>query len=81
MQLLEIVSGVSWQVWQENGNGSRRVFATSLYDGEQSSFYRQDFTGIIKPEVWEEVQSQYDFQITTQEVHKDSETPQEGMEP
>ena len=45
------------------------------------SFYRQDFTGIIKPEVWEEVQSQYDFQITTQEVHKDSETPQEGMEP
>ena len=59
----------------------RRVFATSLYDGEQSSFYRQDFAGIIKPEVWEEVQGQYDFQITTQEVHKDSETPQEGMEP
>ena len=23
VQLLEIVSGVSWQVWQENGNGSR----------------------------------------------------------
>lgn len=77
-----------YQLWLATGGfgcsptaRGRRVFATSLYDGEQSSFYRQDFTGIIKPEVWEEVQSQYDFQITTQEVHKDSETPQEGMEP
>lgn len=77
-----------YQLWIATGGfgcsptaRGRRVFATSLYDGEQSSFYRQDFTGIIKPEVWEEVQSQYDFQITTQEVHKDSETPQEGMEP
>ena len=77
-----------YQLWLATGGfgcsptaRGRRVFATSLYDGEQSSFYRQDFTGIIKPEVWEEVQSQYDFQITTQEVHKNSETPQEGMEP
>ena len=77
-----------YQLWLATGGfgcsstaRGRRVFATSLYDGEQSSFYRQDFTGIIKPEVWEEVQSQYDFQITTQVVHKDSETPQEGMEP
>lgn len=77
-----------YQLWLATGGfgcspaaRGRRVFATSLYDGEQSSFYRQDFTGIIKPEVWEEVQGQYDFQITTQEVHKDSETPQEGVEP
>lgn len=76
-----------YQLWFATGGfgcsptaRGRRVFATSLYDGEQSSFYRQDFAGIIKPEVWEEVQGQYDFQITTQEVHKDSETPQEGME-
>lgn len=76
-----------YQLWFATGGlgcsptaRGRRVFATSLDDGEQSSFYRQDFAGIIKPEVWEEVQGQYDFQITTQEVHKDSETPQEGME-
>lgn len=77
-----------YQLWLATGGfgcspiaSGRRIFATSLYDGERSSFYRQDFSGIIKPEVWEEVQSQYDFQITTQEVYKDSETPQEGMEP
>lgn len=57
-----------YQLWLATGGfgcsptaRGRRVFATSLYDGEQSSFYRQDFTGIIKPEVWEEVQSQYEY--------------------
>lgn len=77
-----------YQLWLATGGfgcspaaRGRRVFATSLYDGERSSFYRQDFAGIIKPEVWEEVQGQYDFQITTQERHIDSKTLQEGMEP
>lgn len=77
-----------YQLWLATGGfgcshtaRGQRVFATNLYDGEQSSFYRQDFVGIIRPAVWEEVQNQYDFQITTQEVQKNIETPQEGMEP
>lgn len=77
-----------YQLWLATGGfgcsptaRGRRVFATNLYDGEQSSFYRQDFAGILKVEVWREVQSQYDFVISNQEEQKDSETPREGMEP
>lgn len=60
----------------------RRIFATSLYDGEQSNFYRQDFAGILKGEVWEEVKKQYDFAIPGIGMPDNTaETPQEGMEP
>ncbi len=59
----------------------RRVYATSLYDGEQSSFYRQDFAGILKNEVWEEVKGQYDFVLSGQKVSANNiKMPQEGME-
>lgn len=59
----------------------RRVFVESLFDGEETSFYRQDFAGIVKPEVLKEVQSQYDFKILNQEVQHGNETQEEGMEP
>lgn len=58
----------------------RRVFVTNLFDGEETSFYRHEFAGIVKPEVLEEVQSQYDFRISNQEVQNGSETKEEGME-
>lgn len=77
-----------YQLWLATGGfgcsptaRGRRIFATNLYDGEQSSFYRQDFAGILKREVWEEVQGQYEFSISTQEPIADRETPQGGMEP
>lgn len=74
------------QLWQaEGGFGcspsarGRRVYATSLYDGERTSFYRQDFAGIVKPEVLEEVQSQYGLFMQEQEIGIHKET--EGVEP
>lgn len=59
----------------------RRVFVKSMFDGEETSFYRQDFAGIVKPEILKEVQSQYDFKISNQEVQNGRETQEEGMEP
>lgn len=77
-----------YQLWLATGGfgcsptaRGRRVFATNLYDGEQGSFYRQDFSGILKREVWEEVQGQYEFAISSGEMSKYNETLQEGMEP
>lgn len=77
-----------YQLWLATGGfgcsptaRGRRVFATNLYDGEQGSFYRQDFSGILKREVWEEVQGQYEFAISSREMPKDNEILQEGMEP
>lgn len=78
-----------YQLWLATGGfgcsptaRGRKVFATNLYDGEQSSFYRQDFAGILKSEVWEEVKDQYDFALSGQEASDNNiETPQEGMEP
>lgn len=76
-----------YQLWLATGGfgcsptaRGRKVFVTSLYDGEQSSFYRQDFTGIVKPEVFEEVQSQYGFKISNQEVQNGIKTQEEGLE-
>ena len=44
-----------FQLWLATGGfgcspsaRGRRVFATNMYDGEQTSFYRQDFAGIRK---------------------------------
>lgn len=77
------------QLWIANGGfgcsptaRGRRIFVTSLYDGEQTSFYRQDFAGILKSEVWEEVKNQYDFALSGQGMPGcNAEMPQEGMEP
>ena len=52
-----------------------------MYDGEQTSFYRQDFAGIVRKEVLEEVQKQYQFGYTNQESQSTSETEEEGIEP
>lgn len=57
------------------------MFATNMYDGEQTSFYRQDFAGIVRKEVLEEVQKQYQFGYTNQESQSTSETEEEGIEP
>lgn len=74
------------QLWRaEGGFGcspsarGRRVYVTSLYDGECASFYRQDFAGIVKPEVLEEVQSQYG--VFTQEQETGTYRETEGVEP
>jgi len=37
----------------------RRVYVTNLFDGEKTSFYRQDFSGIVRPEVLERTQKMY----------------------
>lgn len=77
-----------YQLWLATGGfgcsptaSGRRVYATNLYGGEQCSFYRQDFAGILKGEVWEEVQRQYDFVMPVQEQADSREMPQKGMEP
>ena len=59
----------------------RRIFATSLYDGEQTSFYRQDFAGILRADVWEEVRKQYDFRYPDGETIQECQSTEEGMEP
>lgn len=59
----------------------RRIFVTNLFDGEKTSFYRHEFSGIVKPEIREEVQKQYDFKIFNQVLNHSSETSEEGMEP
>ena len=59
----------------------RKIYATSLYDGEHACFSRQDFAGIAKPEVWQEVQNQYDFQVSKQETYDDREMLREEIEP
>lgn len=76
-----------YQLWLATGGfgcsptaRGRRVYATSLYDGEQCSFYRQDFAGILKGDVWEEVQKQYDFVIPVQEQAEGCNMLQKGME-
>lgn len=58
----------------------RRIFVTNLFDGEKTSFYRQDFAGIVKPELLEEVQSQYDFKLSEQEIQNAGGRLQEDME-
>lgn len=77
-----------FQLWLATGGfgcspsaRGRRVFATNMYDGEQTSFYRQDFAGIVRKEVLEEVQKQYQFGYTNQESQSTSETEEEGIEP
>ncbi len=72
------------QLWlAEGGFGcspsarGRRVYVTSLYDGERTSFYRQDFAGIVRPEVLEEVRRQYGLAL--QETEDSME--REGAEP
>lgn len=72
------------QLWlAEGGFGcspsarGRRVYVTSLYDGERASFYRQDFAGIVRPEVLEEVRSQYSLALQKRE----SSMEREGAEP
>ena len=77
-----------FQLWLATGGfgcspsaRGRRVFATNMYDGEQTSFYRQDFAGIVRKEVLEEVQKQYQFGYTNQESQSTSETEEEGKEP
>ena len=52
-----------------------------LFDGEHACFSRQDFAGIAKPEVWQEVQNQYDFQVSKQETYDDREMLREEIEP
>ncbi len=37
----------------------RQVYVTNVFDGEQTSFYRQDFVGIVKPEVLERISPLY----------------------
>jgi hypothetical protein len=37
----------------------RRVYVTNLFDGEKTSFYRQDFAGIVRPEALERAQCIY----------------------
>lgn len=76
------------QIWLATGgfgcsptSRGRRVFATSVYDGERANFYRQDFAGIIRPEIWKEVQQQYDFIYLKEEAHRTTPTIQEGIEP
>ncbi len=59
----------------------RRIFATNLYDGEESSFYRQDFAGILKGEVWQEVQRQYGLTLFEEKTLQEKEELKEGMEP